>query len=350
MINAQRSALARLASTAVLAGAVLAGSAPALAQEAQNVAATEALFKRSVELMKQGNFTEACPGIEEVVRRAPDGIGAKLTLAECYEGAGKLASAWGTWHKAGGQARASNQGERATTAKERAAQLEPRLSHLVITVPPEVAALPGLVIKYDEVTSARTEWSLPLPIDGSTHTVSATAAGKLAWSLKVEVAVERAQVEVKVPMLDDAPAPPPPAALPPPPPPVLHAPPPPPPPSSAGVPTWAWVVGGAGLGLLGAAAAFRADQSAAGSTLDTTCGASRVCPPGYDWAPVYDRETRSFGLFVGLGAAGIGAVGASIVGIVMGAKARPAERPAAWTLAPATLPGHATGALYTQAW
>lgn len=343
----RRTALASVVTVAVLGAASL-GTTVARAQDGAEVAKTQALFASGVELMKQGKFGEACPKFEEVVRRTPDGIGAKLALAECYEGSGKLASAWGTWHKAGGQAAVAGQNERADAAKKKAALLEPRLSRLVIVVPAEVAALPGLVIKLDDAGSVRSEWGVALPVDGGDHAVSATATGRVAWSRSVKVAVEGARVEVAVPMLDTVPvaAPTAPKVD------VSPLPPPPAPPSTAarGVPGWAIIVGGAGLAMLGAAAGFRVDQAAAGNTLDRDCGPQRVCAPGYDWAPLYDRENRSFGLFIGLGAGGIAAVSAAVIGILAGTRGTRAEATAAWTVIPAALPGQASGVLFTRAW
>ena len=62
------------------------------AQGASDKAAAEALFDQGVRLMKQNNFAEACPKLEESDRIDP-AVGTLLYLGECYERVGKTASA-----------------------------------------------------------------------------------------------------------------------------------------------------------------------------------------------------------------------------------------------------------------
>jgi hypothetical protein len=102
-----------------------------------------------------------------------------------------------------------------------------------------------------------------------------------------------------------------------------------------GIPTWAWVAGGAGVALAAVAVVFRVDQASAASAQEQQCpGPERtLCPQGYDPRDTHARETRDFGLFVGFGAAGVLALGAAVVGI---ATAPPRARPA--TTADAVLP------------
>src|SRR5262245_25783154 len=53
----------------------------------------EALYDAATKAMDGNDYAAACPKLEEVVRLVPHGVGARLTLARCYEGAGRLASA-----------------------------------------------------------------------------------------------------------------------------------------------------------------------------------------------------------------------------------------------------------------
>lgn len=197
-----------------------------------------------------------------------------------------------------------------------------------------------------------------MPVDGGKHVVSASANDRVAWSAEVEVANEKARVEVPVPMLQPAQAappvapPPPVAATPPVAPAPAPAPPPPAParePSRGGVPAWVWVAGGAGLAMLGASVAFKVDQGSAAKALDSNCGATRHCKPGYDWQPVYDRERRDFGLFVGLGGAGILALGAAVAGAAVGLHAK-SEPTTAWTVTPVAAPGQPAGLVVGRGW
>jgi hypothetical protein len=95
---------------------------------AQDDAAAERLYEVATAAMDKGDYATACPKLEEVVRLVPDGIGAKLTLAECYEGAGRLASAWAVYGTARAVAAKAGQPDREkkAAAKERALAGEAR--------------------------------------------------------------------------------------------------------------------------------------------------------------------------------------------------------------------------------
>ncbi len=105
----------------------------------------------------------------------------------------------------------------------------------------------------------------------------------------------------------------------PPPKPPPPKPPPPPPPPEPEVPVWAIVVGSTGVAMMGVSIAFGVDLLSVGGELDDQCGAERLsCPAGYDFESARAQEWRSFGLFVGLGAAGIVAAGVGAVGLGVG--------------------------------
>lgn len=103
-----------------------------------------------------------------------------------------------------------------------------------------------------------------------------------------------------------------------------------------GVPTWAWVAGGAGVVLAVVAVVFKVDQGSAAGLQEQQCpGPDRtLCTRGYDPRSDHSRETRDFGLFVGVGAAGVVALGAAVVGVVTSS---PRARPA--TTASSVVPG-----------
>ena len=84
---------------------------------AQTSAATT-LLEQALQAMHNQDFASACPKIEEVARLRPDDLGAKLKLAECYEGAGRLASAWALYALVGPLADKANQPDRHKTAHD----------------------------------------------------------------------------------------------------------------------------------------------------------------------------------------------------------------------------------------
>jgi thioredoxin-like negative regulator of GroEL len=104
-----------------------------------DVAAAQALYDKAVEQMAAKSFAEACPKLEEVTRLMPEGLGAKLTLAECYEGQGKLASAWLQYALVEAAAGRADQGERQRLAGERAAAPVASASGAVAKKPDPVA-------------------------------------------------------------------------------------------------------------------------------------------------------------------------------------------------------------------
>jgi serine/threonine-protein kinase len=232
-------------------------------------AAAQALFDDGRRLMADKKYAEACPKFEESYRIEP-GVGTLLNLAECQSQIGLTASAWANFLEAAYQAKVANEPKREMAARGRAAALEPKLSRLTIIA---AGAAGAAEIKRDGKVVSPQLWGTPVPIDPGDHTVSASAPGKKPWSTTVTVKPDGQQVTVSVPQLEaagaspppvpapaPAPPPPPPPAPAPAPPPVVAAPPPPPPPppdTSRGARRVAGIVVGlAGLGGLGAGAAF----------------------------------------------------------------------------------------------
>lgn len=190
---------------------------PAFAADPEAAAAAQALYDQAVTAMDKRAWEDACPKLEEAVRLVPEGIGAKLTLAECYEGLGKLAAAWVTYNLAEAQAARAGQADRQKLAADRRAALEPRLPRLRIDVSDTVKAIPGLVIERDGTVVGLAQMGLALPIDQGEHRVVAKAPGRKTWEGVVSVSVLGATVVARVPELamDEATPLPGPAAAPP---------------------------------------------------------------------------------------------------------------------------------------
>ena len=278
-------------------------SAPA---EASNPVA-ESLFQDAVALMKQGKFSEACPKLEASQRREAQS-GTLLNLASCREHEGRTATAWAAYKEAAALARAENRRENAEKATELAATVEAKLSRLRV----EVAALsPGQEVKVDGNLLDAAVFGVPVPVNPGPHTISATAPRRSAWSVEVTVGKEADTKSISIPALaaaQEGSA----AATP-----AAQSPSPDAPAASGGVPTWAWVVGGAGVAMVAASVIFRVDQADAASTLDHECGEDRsACWEGYDYDADHAREERDFGLFLGFGAAGVVALGVAVVAIL----------------------------------
>ncbi len=172
---------------------------------ADDASAAQALYERALELIQAKNYDEACPKLKEVTRLVPEGLGAKLTLAECYESQGKLASAWTQYTVVESMAARTGQADRQKAAGEKAAALRPRLAMLTIKVPEEVKQLPELTVERDGEAIGAAQFGEAIPIDAGKHKVQARARGKKAWETEPTIPADGAALSVDVPMLEDDP-------------------------------------------------------------------------------------------------------------------------------------------------
>ncbi len=159
----------------------------------------EALFTEGRRLLDEGKYDEACAKFAESQRLDP-GTGTLLNLANCYEQAGRFATAWATWKEAASAARDAGQTDREQLARGKAAELEGKLARLTIDVPEE-ARVPGLVIRRDGEELPSAIWGTPLPVDAGTREIEASAEGYIAFSTEVSVTDGAAQ-NVAIPRLE----------------------------------------------------------------------------------------------------------------------------------------------------
>src|SRR5689334_19822625 len=75
--------------------------------DSQAIAAAQSLVDEAGDLMDAKKFAVACPKLEQATKLVPKGVGARLALAECYLGLGRLASAQGQYLQAEALARAA---------------------------------------------------------------------------------------------------------------------------------------------------------------------------------------------------------------------------------------------------
>lgn len=161
------------------------------------------LFDEAEALFAKNQFDQACPKYAESYRLDPQ-LGALMYLAECLEKNGQLASAWGSFREAEELARKRGDA-RADQARDRASALEPRLSYLVVQVPPEVR-VPGLELLRDGAPLAQVLWGGRAAVDAGKHRIEARAPGYKSWSSEVIVKDEQSTSSVDVPKLVAAPA------------------------------------------------------------------------------------------------------------------------------------------------
>jgi hypothetical protein len=303
-VTVKRRAAHVLLPTAAAVAVALATPRAARADEPPPTA--ESLFDKGRKLMeKTATLDEACLTLEASLRFYERGD-TLLNLAECHRRQGKTASAWAEFDRALHIGTRVNFTEAIKAATKLRDELAAKLSKVTVTVSPETAALPELAIVVNGRPYPKEKWNSPIATDPGPLELKATATGYLPFSASIVLGDDKDMRTIVVQM----------QLVPPP------APPPPPPPPAKPVavrparPIWPWIVGGAGV-LLGATAiGFEVDSRSAGSTLDSKCGPGRTaCPVGFDFSGLRSRETRGYDLFVGLGAAGVAAIGAAAIGL-----------------------------------
>ncbi|MBX3192677.1 MAG: hypothetical protein KF819_37175 [Labilithrix sp.] len=140
------------------------------------------LFRQARELMEAGSFAEACVKFDESQRLDPGG-GTLLNLAVCHEAEGKTATAWAEYSDALALARRDGRADRIDLAREKMNALEPKISRLVVVVPPSATR-----VRRDGSDVPRVAWGSPIPVDPGEHVVEVTLAGGA-------ITIERVTVE-----------------------------------------------------------------------------------------------------------------------------------------------------------
>ncbi len=177
--------------------------------------AAQRAFDEGMALMKAERYEEACAKLEES-QRIEAGMGTQFRLAQCYEKAGRIASAWRNYEAVARSARdarlradtedkkASLQ-KRETYAQGRADALVAKLARATLRVPKEVAVLSGLTVTIDGIPVPPSGWT-NAPIDKGSRPLVVTADGKRPFEATLEVPDDGARVTLDIPMLADAPA------------------------------------------------------------------------------------------------------------------------------------------------
>jgi hypothetical protein len=283
----------RLAAAAM--AAVLATAPCAWPQSTTTLA--EALFRDAKRLLEEGRYDEACPKFAESQRLDPSS-GTLLGLALCHEGQGKLATAWGEFNAVVPLARRQGRPDREELATKKAADLEPRLARLTLTIAPGVEA-GALALSIDGQPFGRALLGSAVPLDRGEHVVTAAASGRPSWTQTV--AIEADGVRVMLTITIPAPA----AATEP-------APPPPPRPPGIGAQRAAAIVlGGAGVVGVGVGAYFGVQTLLKRDGLDGHCVGTACDASGLQTAA--DARTSAMAANVGLAAGALAIVGAAIL-------------------------------------
>lgn len=164
----------------------------------------DALFAQGKAALAAQDYGKACPLLAESYRVDP-ATGSLLALAYCHESEGKLASALSAYRQVMVRSQAEGRRDRERAAQERETALAQQVSTLTLR---SDANQQGLEITLDGVALDLSSLDRPIPIDGGTHTVSATAPNRSPWSLELILAAAGDHQVVTLPSLVAQAAPP----------------------------------------------------------------------------------------------------------------------------------------------
>jgi hypothetical protein len=135
-------------------------------------AAAEALFRAGRNALKRGDWDTACASFAKSQELDP-AAGTALNLATCEERDGRLASAWQRLREALDLLPAGD--DRLPLARQRLAELEPRVPHLTVRLAPGTPA--DARVLRDDVEVSGALLGFPQPIDPGRHVVVVVARG-----------------------------------------------------------------------------------------------------------------------------------------------------------------------------
>lgn len=183
---------------ACLVGLVVATPARARADEDPRQASRK-LVEEANDLGAKGKWSEACPKYAEATKLEPS-LPTTLRLADCYERAGKTASAWQSFSEAASVAAAAGDVKSERLAKDRAERLAARVDRVII-VPPSI---PDVEIERDGKALPKEELGKPVPLDPGEHTVHAWAPGKSSYDVLLKLTGKGDMIRVEIPVLEPA--------------------------------------------------------------------------------------------------------------------------------------------------
>jgi tetratricopeptide (TPR) repeat protein len=158
----------------LLSGASALEATTAAAQSAESQAA-DALFRQAKALLDKGELEPACEKFAASQALEP-GLGTLLYLGDCYERAGRFASALATFRQAAELAEERDDPTRLRLAQVRVSALEPRAPSLEIKNGPAPQAI-DLQITVGGAPLARADVGHPVPRDAGRYEIRFSAPG-----------------------------------------------------------------------------------------------------------------------------------------------------------------------------
>ncbi len=148
-------------------------------------AAAKALFDQGKALFADGKYGDACAKLEASFKLAAVSSTRGL-LGACYEKVGRLASAWAAYRDSAAIADRQGNAERANAAREKAAELEPKLARVTLDAR-AVAKLPASKVTIDGIEQPTAALGAELPIDAGPHVIEARADEHKPWTTTLDI-------------------------------------------------------------------------------------------------------------------------------------------------------------------
>ena len=142
------------------------------------------LLRQGQALLDSGDVRAACFKFE-AAETLETSASTLLRLGDCYQRAGRSASAWHAFLEAEAVARSKKDSERAQLAAQRALRAGAAADRVEFVVP-MTSRVPGLTVRLGSNTVPQSAWGTRIPIDAGVQRVSASAKGYDPWSVEID--------------------------------------------------------------------------------------------------------------------------------------------------------------------
>jgi hypothetical protein len=168
----------------VAAGAQPSGLPPQEgAQPSADVSTAAELFQQGRVALEAQDYARARALLLDSARLNPR-VGTFISLAQCEEVFGLLASARTHWKQAAQLADAQGDG-RTAFARERLAAIDPRVPRLTLVLPRDTPA--GTMVRDNDVDLGAASAGLELPVEVGKHALAVVAPGHESWAVQIDL-------------------------------------------------------------------------------------------------------------------------------------------------------------------
>jgi Tetratricopeptide repeat len=176
----------------LLSLSVFLGTSPSvMAQvpDAKARAEAQKLYEDGAKDMEAEAYSRACPKFEAAFKILPDHIRTGLTLAECLDKLGQPAGALKVLEAVKALAEAKGDTKKLAEIETIMADVDSRVPRLTLSIPNDIATMPGFAVTRDAIPVPRGLWGTAIPLESGKHEIEATAVDRPTWQKEVELRV-----------------------------------------------------------------------------------------------------------------------------------------------------------------